>query len=120
MFLVYLVFLVFRLATALAVIILAARQRMWMSLVFGVGLLVVEPCCFVVAILGGDGGAGAVLWTYLAVGGLALAGWRAGARFRARHGDSASRREVSHLPLLYSVWIVLAFVVALAFHALRA
>jgi hypothetical protein len=115
----FLFLFVFRVVTALGVVILAARQRMWLCLALGVGLLVIEPCSIVVAILGGGRAAHGLAWTYLATGGLAVAAWRAGVRFRVRHGDTESRREVSHLPLLYSVWLVLELALALALHALR-
>ncbi len=117
MFLLFLFFFVFRLVTALGVVILGARQRMWVCLVLGIGLLVVEPCAIVVALCGGAGTRGLV-WTDLVLCGLAVVAWAAGVRFRAGHGDSAARREVSHLPLLYLIWIVLELAVALVVRAL--
>jgi hypothetical protein len=93
--------LALRLITSLGVVILAARQRMWASMVVGLALLVIEPCAVIAALRSDGPWIHGLLRAYLAMAVLAVLGWRAGVRFRTRHGDSELRREATELPLLH-------------------
>ena len=93
--------LLFRFITSLGLVILAARQRMWSCMLVGLALLVVEPSALVAAVRGDGPWAARVALAYVLMAALAVLGWAAGRRFRARHGDTEPRREVSELPLLH-------------------
>lgn len=107
----------FRLVTSLGVVVLAARQRMWSCVLVGLALFVIETWAIFVAVRRDGPWAERVALAYGMMAVLAVVGWAAGRRFRARHGDTELRREASELPLLHPFLVLVEalFVLPIAF-----
>lgn len=103
--------IVTRVVASLGVVILAARQRMWLYTLVCLALLVIEPWAVVAALRTEGPWVDGLLRAYLAMMTLATLGWVTGHHFRAGHDDSMWRREVLELPLLHPALVFVEFLV---------